>query len=85
MYVISVRCTNKKEWLALLYTDTSLTEEEVIRIYGMQWNIEVFFKCTNVKLDPLRATQSWRPRPACESKSHSPTCLSLFLLLLRTA
>lgn len=38
--------TNKKEWLAILCTDCSLTEEEIIKIYGMRWNIEVFFKCT---------------------------------------
>jgi len=32
------------KWLALLTTDTDLPEEEVIRIYGKRWNIEVFFK-----------------------------------------
>lgn len=34
----------KKKWLALLTTDTELPDEEVIRIYGKRWNIEVFFK-----------------------------------------
>ena len=34
----------KKKWLALLSTDTALPDEEVIRIYGKRWNIEVFFK-----------------------------------------
>lgn len=35
---------NRKEWLALISTDTSLSAEEIIRIYGKRWNIEVFFK-----------------------------------------
>jgi len=34
----------KKEYLVLLSTDTSLPEEEIIRIYGKRWQIEVFFK-----------------------------------------
>jgi len=34
----------KKEYLVLLSTDMSLSEEEVIRIYGKRWQIEVFFK-----------------------------------------
>ena len=34
----------KKEWLAILCTDMSLSEEEIIRIYGKRWDIEVFFK-----------------------------------------
>lgn len=36
--------SNKKEWLALICTDTELSEEEIIRIYGKRWDIEVFFK-----------------------------------------
>ena len=35
---------NRKDWLVLVTTDTSLTEEDVIRIYGKRWGIEVFFK-----------------------------------------
>ena len=36
--------SKKKDWLAILSTDTSLSEEEIIRIYGKRWSIEVFFK-----------------------------------------
>lgn len=36
--------SNKKEWIALISTDTSITEEEIIRRYGNRWNIECFFK-----------------------------------------
>ena len=28
---------NRKDWLVLVTTDMSLTEEEVIRIYGKRW------------------------------------------------
>lgn len=35
---------NRKDWLVLVTTDMRLTEEEVIRIYGKRWGIEVFFK-----------------------------------------
>ena len=38
------RSSGKKDWLALISTDTSLSEEEIIRIYGKRWDIEVFFK-----------------------------------------
>jgi hypothetical protein len=35
---------NKKEWLTILCTDLSLSDQEVVRIYGNRWSIEVFFK-----------------------------------------
>ena len=35
---------NKKDWIAFICTDTSLSPEEIIRIYGKRWQIEVFFK-----------------------------------------
>ncbi|WP_223226443.1 MULTISPECIES: transposase [Sporomusa] len=38
--------TNKREWLAVLSTDVTLDEEEIIRLYGIRWDIETFFKCT---------------------------------------
>ena len=36
--------SKKKEWLAIISTDVSLSEEEIIRIYGKRWDIECFFK-----------------------------------------
>lgn len=35
---------NRKDWLAFICTDMNLSEEEIIRIYGKRWQIEVFFK-----------------------------------------
>ena len=42
--IIFVSCDKKRGWLALLSTDLSLPNEEVIRLYGKRWDIEVFFK-----------------------------------------
>ena len=36
--------SNRKDWLAIICTHTELSEEEIIRIYGKRWDIEVFFK-----------------------------------------
>ncbi len=43
--IVCVRNRNKrKDWIAFLSTDTSLDPEEILRIYGKRWDIEVFFK-----------------------------------------
>lgn len=34
----------RKDWIALVCTDMSLSEEEIIIQYGKRWDIEVFFK-----------------------------------------
>lgn len=58
--------SKKKDWLAILSTDTSLSEEEIIRIYGKRWDIEVFSKscksylrlvkeCRSISYDALNA------------------------------
>lgn len=45
--IVFVRNRNKKsEWLAILSTDCTLSEQDIIRIYGIRWDIEVFFKTT---------------------------------------
>ncbi len=43
---------NKKDWIAFICTNTGLSEEEIILIYGKRWQIEVFFKTckSNLKL-----------------------------------
>ena len=35
---------NKKDWIAFICTNPELSEEEISRIYGKRWQIEVFFK-----------------------------------------
>lgn len=50
---------NKKSgWLAILSTDCTLSDEEIIRIYGMRWDIEVFFKTTKSLLKLQKEFQS---------------------------
>ena len=43
--LVFVRNRNKKsDYLVLISTDTSLSEQEIIQLYGKRWDIEVFFK-----------------------------------------
>jgi hypothetical protein len=42
--IVFVKDRNSKNWLAVLSTNTEISNEEVIRIYGKRWDIEVFFK-----------------------------------------
>jgi hypothetical protein len=43
--IVYVRNRNKrKDWIAFICTDMSLTEDEIIALYGKRWSIEVFFK-----------------------------------------
>lgn len=57
--VVFVRNRNKKsDWLAILSTDCTLSDQEIIRIYGMRWDIEVFFKTTKSLLKLQKEFQS---------------------------
>ncbi|WP_353887990.1 transposase [uncultured Mitsuokella sp.] len=43
--MVYVRNKNKRsDYLVLVSTDLTLSEEEIIQTYGKRWNIEVFFK-----------------------------------------
>ncbi|BAF58570.1 hypothetical protein PTH_2669 [Pelotomaculum thermopropionicum SI] len=56
--IVFIRDRNRsKKWLALLSTDLELTDEEIIRIYGKRWSIEVFFKTTKSFLNLAREFQ----------------------------
>jgi len=55
--IVFVRNRNGKGWLALLSTDTDLADDEVIRIYGKRWDIEVFFKMAKHHLNLEREVQ----------------------------
>ena len=48
----------KKEWIAIISTDTSLSEEEIITRYGYRWNIEVYFKTCKQYLKYCKECQS---------------------------
>ena len=43
--LVYVRNKQKRnDWIALVSTDTELTEDDIITLYGKRWDIEVFFK-----------------------------------------
>ena len=42
--IVFVRHRHKRDWLAILSTDTKLAAAEIVRVYGKRWDIEVFFK-----------------------------------------
>jgi len=42
--VLFCQAQNKRGWVALLSTDLNLPQDEIIRLYGKRWDIEVFFK-----------------------------------------
>lgn len=70
--------TKKKEWLAILTTDLSLTVEDVIRIYAIRWDIEVFFKCSK---SLLRLQKEFQGRSYDLLISHTTIVFSRYILL----
>jgi hypothetical protein len=42
--IVFVRNRNTRGWMAILSTNIDLPDEEIVRIYGKRWDIEVFFK-----------------------------------------
>ena len=42
---------NRKDWIAFICTDMSLSEEEIVTVYGKRWKIEVFFKTCKTMLN----------------------------------
>jgi hypothetical protein len=56
--IVFVRNRSSKNWLALLSTDTNLTAEAIIKLYGRRWDIEVFFKMAKSFLNLAKEFQS---------------------------
>lgn len=55
--IVFVRDRRKKGWLALISTDIKLPDEEVVRIYGKRWDIEVLFKMAKQHLNLAKEIQ----------------------------
>ena len=55
--IVFVRHSQKRQWLAILSTRIDLADEEIVRIYGKRWDIEVFFKTLKHHLNLERETQ----------------------------
>ena len=68
----------KGEWLAILSTDRMLSETEILRIYGMRWDIETFFKCTK---SLLRLQKEFQGRSYDLLVSHTTIVFARYILL----
>ena len=66
--------SRRKDWLVLVSTDMSLSEDEIIRLYGRRWEIETFFK---VCKQYLRLTSE------CHSLSYDALTAHLCIVLCR--
>jgi hypothetical protein len=77
--VVFVRHRSKKnEWLAILSTDCTISEEEMIRIYGIRWDIEVFFKCAK---SMLRLQKEFQGRSYDMMISHTTIVFTRYIVL----
>jgi hypothetical protein len=77
--VVFVRHRSKKnEWLAILSTDLTLSAPDIIRIYRMRWDIEVFFKCAK---SLLRLQKEFQGRSYDMLVGHTTIVFSRYILL----
>jgi hypothetical protein len=77
--IVFVRHRSKKnEWLAILSTDCTISEEEIIRIYGIRWDIEVFFKCAK---SMLRLQKEFQGRSYDMMISHTTIVFTRYIVL----
>lgn len=73
---------NRKDWLAFICTNPDLTEEEIIRIYGKRWQIEVFFKTCKSTLNLIGECHSLSYDALT---AHAAIVFTRYMLLARTA
>lgn len=77
--IVFVRNRNKKsECLYLLSTDCSLSETEILRLYGNRWSIEVFFKASK---SSLKLGTEFQSRSFDAMESHTTIVFTRYILL----
>ena len=77
--VVYVRNRNRRnEYLCLISTNTEIDEDEIIRIYGKRWNIEVFFK---VCKSYLRLTKECRTLSYDAMTAHVAIVFTRYMML----
>lgn len=77
--IVFVRDRNRsRQWLALISTDTSLSEEEIIRIYGKRWSIEVFFKMNK---SFLKLAKEFQGRSYDSMVAHTSIVFTRYIML----
>jgi hypothetical protein len=68
----------RREWLVVLSTDRVLDAAEVVRIYGMRWSIETFFKFTK---SYLKLGTEFQGRSFDMLISHTTVVFSRYLVM----
>ncbi len=77
--IVFVRNRNKKsECLYLLSTDCSLSDEEIVRIYGNRWSIECFFKASK---SFLKLGTEFQSRSYDAMVSHTTIVFTRYIIL----
>ena len=69
---------NRKKWIALVSTDTALSPEEIITLYGKRWDIEPFHK---VLKSCLRLTSEFQFRSFDAITAHTAIVLTRYIFL----
>jgi hypothetical protein len=80
--IVFVRDRRTKKWLALLSTDMTLSDEEIIKTYKRRWDIEVFFKMIKSFLNLAKEYQG-RSYDALVAHSTVVCCRYLMLAFAR--
>ena len=77
--IVFVRSEKQKsQWLALLSTDLSLSEDEIVTLYGKRWDIEVFFKMVK---SVLKLTREFQVRSYDALVSHTSIVFIRYIML----
>ena len=65
---------NRKDWVCFVCTDMSLGEEEILRLYTLRWQLEVYFKMSKSYL---------KLRTECHSTSYDAITSHMVVVALR--
>jgi len=69
---------NRKKWIALISTDTALSEDEIIALYGKRWDIEPFHK---VIKSHLRLEKEFQTRSYDAIVAHTAIVMTRYIFL----
>jgi hypothetical protein len=80
--IVFVRDRRSKKWLALLCTDLTLSDEDIVKLYKRRWDIEVFFKMAKSFLNLTKECQG-RSFDALTAHATMVCCRYIMLELAR--
>jgi len=76
--IVFIRDRRSKKWLALLTTDTTLTAQEIVELYGRRWAIETFFK---IAKSFLRLAKEFQSRSFDALVAHATVVCCRYIML----